>query len=51
MSKSLLEIIEDWFTTYADENNQSARIDTDGFAFLKGEFDLNDLVDIIEDFL
>ena len=45
----ILDLIANWFINYASENVQRVAIDTDGIARINGEFDLNELVEIIEE--
>jgi hypothetical protein len=45
----ILDIIGNWFLNYASDNNQSVVIDTDGIARIRGEFDLGELAEIIEE--
>ncbi len=43
----ILDMVANWLLNYADDNGQSVAVDTDGFAQIRGTFDLNELVEII----
>lgn len=45
----VLDVLIDWFTQYSDQNSEGFRVDTDGVARIRGEFELAELADFLVD--